>query len=100
MVRLWPVPPTGSDDLIDLAARTAGRNLSEREWSQYFPSGEHPSDPARATFPGLPAGAIDAADAPEDESRAPRPATTSPDLAPLPPSSDATQRVSGIGRNS
>jgi WD40 repeat protein len=37
--------------LIDLACRTAGRNLTQDEWAQYFPD-----EPYRRTCPQWPAG--------------------------------------------
>jgi hypothetical protein len=44
--RLWLLQV---DELIDLACRTAGRNLTRREWMQYFPG-----EPYRPTCPDLP----------------------------------------------
>jgi WD40 repeat protein len=37
------------DDLMQLARRTAGRNLNREEWDTFFPN-----QPYRPTFPGLP----------------------------------------------
>jgi tetratricopeptide (TPR) repeat protein len=45
-VRIWPVR---IDDLLALACRTAGRNLTWEEWQQYFPGQNY-----RATCPDLP----------------------------------------------
>jgi len=36
--RLWRVR---LDELVDLACRTAGRNLTRAEWEQYFPGQEY-----------------------------------------------------------
>ena len=46
VVRLWTLR---LDELIDLACRTAGRNLSRDEWALYFPGEEY-----RQTCPDLP----------------------------------------------
>ena len=46
MVRLWPLH---ADQLLDLARRTAGRNLSPEEWDQYLPG-----LPYHKTFPEIP----------------------------------------------
>jgi WD40 repeat protein len=45
-VKVWRL---GYDELMDVARRTAGRNLTKREWDQYFPG-----LPYRETFPNLP----------------------------------------------
>ena len=45
-IHIWNLWPS---ELIDLACRTAGRNLTQREWEQYFPSEKY-----RFTCPGLP----------------------------------------------
>lgn len=47
-VRLWNLC---INELIDLACRTASRNLTKTEWDQYFPG-----QPYRKTFPSLPLG--------------------------------------------
>jgi tetratricopeptide (TPR) repeat protein len=44
--RLWNLR---LDELIDLACRTAGRNLTRAEWERYFPGQEY-----RKTCPNLP----------------------------------------------
>lgn len=44
--RLWTLR---LDELMTLACRTAGRNLSRAEWEQYFPGDEY-----RQTCPDLP----------------------------------------------
>jgi len=36
--RLWNLR---LDELVDLACRTAGRNLTRAEWAQYFPGQEY-----------------------------------------------------------
>jgi WD40 repeat protein/energy-coupling factor transporter ATP-binding protein EcfA2 len=47
-VRLWHVK---LEDIIDLACRTAGRNLTQDEWAQYFRDEQY-----RVTCPQWPAG--------------------------------------------
>jgi hypothetical protein len=37
-VRLWPLR---TDELIRLACRTAGRNLTQEEWALYFPGEDY-----------------------------------------------------------
>jgi WD40 repeat protein len=44
-IRLWTLR---TDELVDLACRTAGRNLTAGEWAQYFPGQAY-----RATCAGL-----------------------------------------------
>src|SRR5262249_19540088 len=55
----WTIAQRDQDPLIELARRTAGRNLSRREWAQYFPDQER----YRKTFDDLP-------EAPDDLSSA------------------------------
>lgn len=45
-IRFWPMD---WGDLVDLAAKTAGRNFSSAEWQSFFPA-----KPYRPTFPGFP----------------------------------------------
>lgn len=45
---LWPLR---ADELLDLACRAAGRNLTRDEWKEYFPGQEY-----HATCPELPEG--------------------------------------------
>lgn len=47
-LQLWPMR---LDELLDLACRAAGRNLTQGEWKEYFPGQEY-----RRTCAGLPAG--------------------------------------------
>jgi WD40 repeat protein len=45
-VHIWTLWP---EELMGLACRTAGRNLTQKEWKQYFPNEEY-----HITCPGLP----------------------------------------------
>ncbi len=46
--RIWNLRP---NELVDLACRTAGRNLTDKEWSTYFPGQPYPK-----ICPNLPPG--------------------------------------------
>src|SRR5205085_432726 len=51
IVRFWTVAARDAAELIELARRTAGRNLSHKEWDQYLPKS---MGVYQETFPGMP----------------------------------------------